>query len=291
MMNLAEIPGRNRVIVERVTPELDGGRFFIKAVPQEIIHVEADVFCDGHDKTAARLRYKHESEKKWSEVPMRFLNNDRWEGHFAVEKEGFYYYTIEAWVDHLASWEHEITLKIRDAQHVNSELLVGASLLEKIVKHASKEDKKGIQETIKIFRNEKKYNEAVLLAISEQFAEWIEKYPDRENVTNYQELKIWVDRPRAGFSTWYSMFPRSAAKEPGEHGTFRDVIDLLPRIQRMGFDVLYLPPIHPIGTQFRKGKNNNVFCQPSEPGVPYGIGSELGGHDAIPPRLGYFRGF
>ena len=186
----------------------------------------------------------------------------------------------------MASWEHEITLKIRDAQHVNSELLVGAGLLEKIVNLASKEDKKAIQEAIKIFRNEKKYEEAVLLAISESFATWIANYPDRENVTRYQELKIWVDRPEAGFSTWYSMFPRSAAKEHGAHGTFRDVIDLLPRIQRMGFDVLYIPPIHPIGHQFRKGKNNNVLCQPGEPGVPYGIGSELGGHDAIHPELG-----
>jgi starch synthase (maltosyl-transferring) len=291
MMNLAEIQGRNRVIVERVSPELDGGRFFIKSVPQEIIQVEADIFCDGHDKTAAHLLYKHHSDKNWSEVPMRFINNDRWGGQFLVEKEGFYSYTIEAWVDHLASWEHEITLKIRDAQHVNSELLAGATLLEKIVKKASKEDKKAIQEAIKLFRNEKRYDEAVLLAISQTFAEWIAKYPDRENVTRYQELRLWVDRPRAGFSSWYSMFPRSAAKEHGKHGTFQDVIDLLPRIQRMGFDVLYLPPIHPIGTQFRKGKNNNVLCQPGEPGVPYGIGSELGGHDAIHPELGTLEDF
>ena len=194
-------------------------------------------------------------------------------------------------MDHLASWEYEITLKIRDAQHVNSELLVGASLLEKTLKNASKEDKKAIQEVIKAFRDEKRYNEAVLLAIGEQMAEWIEKYAYRENVARYKELSLWVDRPRAGFSTWYSMFPRSAAKEPGQHGTFRDVIDLLPRIERMGFDVLYLPPIHPIGMQFRKGKNNNVLCQPGEPGVPYGIGSELGGHDAIHPDLGTLDDF
>ena len=291
MMNLNEISGKNRVIVENVVPELDGGQFYIKAVPNESIQVEADIFCDGHDKTAARLCFKHQSDKKWTEVPMRFVNNDRWAGQFVVEKEGDYLYTIEAWVDHLASWEHEITLKIRDAQHVNSELLVGASLLEKTVKNASKEDKKAIQEVIKAFRDEKRYNEAVVLAIGEQMAEWIEKYPHRENVTRYKELSVWVDRPRAGFSTWYSMFPRSAAKEPVQHGTFRDVIDLLPRIERMGFDVLYLPPIHPIGTQFRKGKNNNVLCQPGEPGVPYGIGSELGGHDAIHPDLGTLDDF
>ncbi|MFN4145268.1 MAG: alpha-1,4-glucan--maltose-1-phosphate maltosyltransferase [Runella sp.] len=290
-MNLTTINGQSRVVVERVTPELDGGRFFIKAVPNEQIRVEADIFCDGHDKTAAHLLYKHQNDKKWSETPMRFVNNDRWAGVFEVEKQGFYDYTIEGWVDHLASWQHEIILKVRDAQHVNSELLVGASLLEKIVKQAAKEDKKAIQEAIKIFRNEKKYDEAVLLAISEMMRNWIETYPIRENATRYRELKVWVDRPKAGFSTWYSMFPRSAAKEQGKHGTFRDVIDLLPRFQRMGFDVLYLPPIHPIGMQFRKGKNNNVLCQPGEPGVPYGIGSELGGHDAIHPDLGTLEDF
>lgn len=131
MINLADIQGRNRVIVESVTPELEGGRFFIKSVPQEIIKVEADIYCDGHDKIAARLLYKHALEDKWSEVPMRFITNDRWGGSFVVEKEGFYSYTIQAWVDNLASWEHEIKLKIRDAQHVNSELLGGATLLEK----------------------------------------------------------------------------------------------------------------------------------------------------------------
>ncbi len=291
MINLADIQGRNRVIVESVTPELEGGRFFVKSVPQEIIKVEADIYCDGHDKIAARLLYKHALEDKWSEVPMRFITNDRWGGSFVVEKEGFYSYTIQAWVDNLASWEHEIKLKIRDAQHVNSELLGGATLLEKIVAQASDEDKAVILDTIKIFRNEQQYDEAVLWAISEALVGWIAKYPDRENVTHYHELKIWVDRPKAGFSSWYSLFPRSAAKEPGKHGTFHDVIDLLPRIQRMGFDVLYLTPIHPIGNQFRKGKNNNVVCQPGEPGVPYGIGSELGGHDAIHPELGTLEDF
>lgn len=291
MMKLAAIKGRNRVIIERVTPELDGGRFFIKSVPQETIPVKADIFCDGHDKTAARLLYKHQSDNKWSEVPMRLINNDRWQAEFIAQKEGFYHYTIEAWVDHLASWEHEITLKIRDAQHVSSELLVGANLLEKAAAHAPQEDKKAILEVVKIFRDESRYDDAVINAISERLVKWIDLYPIRENVSRYHELKLWVDRPKAGFSTWYSMFPRSAAKEPGQHGTFRDVIDLLPRIQRMGFDVLYLTPIHPIGNQFRKGKNNNVLCQPGEPGVPYGIGSELGGHDAIHPELGTLEDF
>ncbi|MCU0339341.1 MAG: alpha-1,4-glucan--maltose-1-phosphate maltosyltransferase, partial [Spirosomaceae bacterium] len=291
MVNINEFQGKNRVIVERVVPELDGGRFYIKSVANEVIRIEADVFADGHDKVAARLLYKHEKDKKWSEEPLQFINNDRWGGSFTTEKEGFYSYTIEAWVDHLASWQHEITLKIRDGQHVDSELLVGANLLDKMAKRASKEDKKAIQDAAKMCRDTEKYNDAVLMAISEQFATWAQLYPERESVTRYQELRVWVDRPKAGFSAWYSMFPRSAAREHGKHGTFQDVIALLPRIQRLGFDVLYLPPIHPIGNKFRKGKNNNVLCQPGEPGVPYAIGSELGGHDAIHPELGTLEDF
>ncbi|TAE40640.1 MAG: alpha-1,4-glucan--maltose-1-phosphate maltosyltransferase [Runella slithyformis] len=287
----ADVKGQNRVIVERVVPELDGGRFYIKAVPGEIVEVEADIFCDGHDKTAARLLYKHQSDKKWQEAPLALINNDRWGGQFVVEKEGFYHYTLEAWIDHLASWQHEAILKIRDGQHVHVELLAGAQLLEKMAKRAAKEDKPAIQEAAKAFRSENRYDEAVLLAIDESFRTWSRKYPEIENATRYQELRVWVDRAKAGFSTWYSMFPRSAAREIGKHGTFNDVVALLPRIANMGFDVLYLPPIHPIGHKFRKGKNNNTVCQPDEPGVPYGIGSELGGHDAIHPDLGTLADF
>ena len=285
------IKGQNRVIVERVVPELDGGRFYIKAVPGEIIEVAADIFCDGHDKIAARLLYKHQDDKKWSEAPLASINNDRWGGAFVVQKQGFYQYVFEAWVDHLASWQHEVILKIRDGQHVDVELLAGAQLLHDMAKNATKEDKTAIEAAAKAFKTASQYEEAVLLAIDETFKSWVKKYPKITSPTRYQELRVWVDRPKAGFSTWYSMFPRSAARQAGKHGTFKDVINLLPRIADMGFDVLYLPPIHPIGHKFRKGKNNNTVCQPHEPGVPYGIGSELGGHDAIHPELGTLADF
>ena len=287
----AQIKGQNRVIVERVTPELDGGRFYIKAVVGETVDVQADIFCDGHDTTTARLLYKHETETQWQTAPLTPINNDRWGGQFTVEKQGFYSYTLEAWVDHLASWQHEMVLKIRDAQHVNVELLAGAQLLDRMAKRAHKDDKKAIEDAAKAFRDAARYDEAVLLVISEVFKKWIKQYPEIKNATRYQELRVWTDRVRAGFSTWYSMFPRSAAPVAGQHGTFQDVIALLPRIANMGFDVLYLPPIHPIGHQFRKGKNNNTICLPDEPGVPYGIGSELGGHDAIHPELGTLTDF
>lgn len=288
------VSGQSRTVIEQVTPCIDGGRFPIKAVLGDTISVEADILIDGHDKLAARLRYKFETDEYWSEEPMRLLINDRWTAQFSVHQQGRYWYTIEAWADHIASWQHEIELKLKDGQRITSELLAGSVLVEGMVQKAGPDSADGQQlaKVAELFRNEAHYDEAISVARSAQFTEWLNKYPERKYVTRYgQELAVHVDRPKAGFSTWYCLFPRSAAQEPGRHGTFKDVERLLPRISGMGFDVLYLPPIHPIGMQFRKGKNNNVVCQPGEPGVPYGIGSEVGGHDAIHPELGTVEDF
>ena len=309
---LSAIPGQVRVTIERVSPELDGGQFPIKAIPGDVIAVEADIIADGHDYLSARLLYKHVDDADWSEMPMALLINDRWGASFIVEKQGRYLYTIEAWVNHPASWQHEIHLKVADGQRITSELQAGAHYLDgmflragmklaatkgkgKKKKEAFEEspDVNALREMATLFRNgaaltdENLYNEAVAVAESDQFTFYANRYPERQHPARYRhELAVDVDRARAGFSTWYCLFPRSASRQEGVHGTFRDVEALLPRISKMGFDVLYLPPIHPIGTAFRKGKNNSVVCQPGEPGVPYGIGSELGGHDAIHPELG-----
>lgn len=287
--------GQRRAVVERVSPEIDGGRFSIKAIVGESITVEADIIADGHDILSARLMYKHESDKNWSEAIMQHTLNDRWVGHFKVEKQGFYSYTVESWVDHIASWQHEVDLKVRDGQHLNVEVMQGAIFLKEMAKKAKGEDKKAIQEAGKCFdealKDENRYKEAIQLAVSETMSQWFTKYPERQEPFRYQELKIYVDRKKAGFSAWYSMFPRSAAREIGKHGTFKDVEKLLPRIQELGFDVLYIPPIHPIGLTHRKGKNNSVTAQEGEVGVPYGIGSELGGHTAIHPELGTLDDF
>ncbi|SFD26407.1 alpha-1,4-glucan--maltose-1-phosphate maltosyltransferase [Spirosoma endophyticum] len=309
--------GQNRVVIEHVSPEIDGGQFPIKAVIGDVVAIEADVFADGHDYLSAVLLYKHINDVAWTETAMSLLTNDRWGASFIVEKQGRYVYTIEAWIDHPATWQHEVDLKVADGQRITSELLAGAQyvdgMLERAggVKAGSKSGRKGkktldsapnadvwaLQEMAALFRagaaeiGEDRYNEAVSVAESDQFTFYANRYPERKHTTRYdRELAIDVDRVRAGFSTWYCLFPRSASREEfqGEpkHGTFRDVETLLPRISGMGFDVLYLPPIHPIGTAHRKGKNNSVICQPGEPGVPYGIGSEEGGHDAIHPELG-----
>lgn len=302
------LSGQQRVVIERVSPEIDGGRFPIKAVPGDVIAVEADIFADGHDYLSARLLYKHADDATWTETPMALLGNDRWGASFIIEKQGQYRYTLEAWADHLGSWQHEIELKIADGQHITSELLAGAHYVDGMLERAGGKPSKSrsrkpapesadviaLREMAALFRAgadpslaESRYNEAVSVAGSEQFTFFAHRYPERQHPTRYQyELLVEVDRARAGFSTWYCLFPRSTAREVGKHGTFRDVEALLPRIAGMGFDVLYLPPIHPIGTTHRKGKNNSVACQPGDPGVPYGIGSELGGHDAIHPELG-----
>ncbi|WP_266367419.1 maltotransferase domain-containing protein [Tellurirhabdus rosea] len=288
----AQLDGQARTVIERVSPEVDGGRFPIKAVPGEVITVEADIITDGHDKIAARLLYKAAEADAWQEVPMQLIINDRWTASFPVETQGRYRYTIEAWVDHLASWRHEIELKIRDGQRITSELLAGAVLVEGMAARAEGEARQALEYMTALFRDESRYDEAIGQALSPQFVHFLNQYPERQHPTRYhRELEVDVDRVRAGFSTWYCLFPRSASEEPGRHGTFKDVERLLPRLASMGFDVLYLPPIHPIGHQFRKGKNNNVISQPGEPGVPYGIGSELGGHTAIHPELGTLEDF
>ncbi|AKD57139.1 alpha-1,4-glucan--maltose-1-phosphate maltosyltransferase [Spirosoma radiotolerans] len=307
--------GRSRVVIERVSPELDGGQFPIKAIPGDVVAVEADIFADGHDYLTAVLLYKHIDEANWTEMAMAPLVNDRWGASFVVEKQGRYLYTFEAWINHPASWQHEIHLKVADGQRITSELLAGATYLDGMleraggkkadataVKSKSKKkvevseetpDVKALREMAALFRagsaaaEGDPYNEAVSVAESDQFTFYANRYPERSHTTRYgHELGVEVDRARAGFSTWYCLFPRSASRQEGKHGTFRDVEALLPRISGMGFDVLYLPPIHPIGTAHRKGKNNSVICQPGEPGVPYGIGSEAGGHDTIHAELG-----
>ncbi len=284
---LSSIKGQQRVVIENISPQLEAGRFVVKAFVGDVIRVEADIFLDGHDLLSANLLYKFSKDNKWISVPMTFTKNDHYEAYFTVLDNGFYFYTIESWVNQAASWEHEMMMKTKDGQHVNVELMVGANILETMVKIATKEDKPELKSYAKLFRDNKHYDEAVAFANSPQMHQWIHQYPDKQHVTIHKELKIWVDRERAAFSSWYSMFPRSASSEYNKHGTFKDVeANVLPRMKSLGFDVLYIPPIHPIGMQFRKGKNNSTTCSGGEPGVPYGIGSELGGHTAIHPELG-----
>ncbi len=284
--------GLQRVIVEHVTPEIDAGRFYVKKIAGETVKVEADIFTDGHDHIGARLLYKHEAEKKWQHVPMHPTSNDRWQATFDVPKTGFYSYTVTGWVDHALTWHEGFFKKLQDAQHMDVELLIGAGLLEGMLPAATKADQKQISKIVALMRDAGKYDLAVKAVLGKEVHHFIDQYPNLENATTYsRELKVYVDREKAGFSSWYCFFPRSASRVEGKHGTFKDCEALLPRIAEMGFDVLYFPPIHPIGHTFRKGKNNAVNALPGDDGVPYAIGSEEGGHKAILKDLGTLGDF
>jgi len=286
------VHGLERVIVEHVTPEIDAGRFYIKRIAGETVEVEADIFGDGHDLVRGRVLYRHEEEADWQFVEMSLINNDRWTASFQTPKTGFYLYTVTGWMDHPLSWHHGFIKKYEDAQDMAVELLIGANFLEPMIAHASKPDGAAIKKLVKAFRDKKSYQTAVEQVLGEDVMRYIQLYPNLSHATTYsRELKVYVERAAAGFSSWYSFFPRSAAREFGKHGTFKDCEALLPRIAEFGFDVLYFPPIHPIGYNFRKGKNNNVNALQGDDGVPYAIGSSEGGHKDILKDLGTLADF
>jgi starch synthase (maltosyl-transferring) len=289
---IIKYPGRSRTVIEQVQPEIDAGRFPIKRSVGEGVVVEAAVFGDGHDAISAVLKYRAEKEPTWNEKPMEPLVNDLWRGEFTISQPDAYRYTIEAWVNRFVSWQKDLRKKIEAQQDVSVELLMGAEIMAETAKRANGSDAGELLELAKKFRAaDLKTTDAAQLISDERLVELMARYPDREHATVYErELRVVVDAERARFSTWYEMFPRSAG-EPGRHGTFKDCEAQLERIARMGFDVLYLPPIHPIGRSFRKGKNNSTVCQPDDVGSPWAIGSAEGGHKSIHPALGTLEDF
>ena len=282
---------QSRIVIENIAPQINQGTVFIKRVVDEIVNVTADVLVDGHDVLQASLLYKHNSEKKWSETRMHPTSNDEYASSFITLKQGFYSYKIEGWVDYALNWQHGIGRKIDDYQHVNSELLEGAEILATILKKVTKEEKKYIAHLIAIFKDTNSYAEAVKEAVSEKLTLIFKKNPEKLLTQTSEELKVYVDRKKARFSTWYEFFPRSASEQEGKHGTFNDCHRLLPRVAEMGFDTLYFPPIHPVGEVNRKGKNNTTTAQKGDVGSTWGIGSKHGGHKDIHPELGSLKDF
>jgi len=282
---------QTRIVIESVKPQLDGGSFFIKRIINQTVNVSAHVFADGHDVVECCVKFKHEKDKKWSEVRMSPTENDEWEAEFVVEKQGFYSYFIEGWVDYALNWQHGTERKIKDNQHVKSELLEGAEYCQAILKEATKEEKVYLNTAIKAFQDAKLYDSAIAIALSDELHQIFKNYPTRTLANSSAELKVYVDRKKALFSTWYEFFPRSASETPGKHGTFKDCERLLPRVAEMGFDTLYFPPIHPIGEVNRKGKNNATTAEKGDVGSPWGIGSKFGGHKSTHPELGTIDDF
>jgi starch synthase (maltosyl-transferring) len=284
--------GRSRVVIENVDPEVNCGRFPIKRIIQDIVTIEADVFGDGHDEVRARLLWKQEGDRVWRTMDMRLLGNDRWRGEFPVQQVGRYRYTIAGEVDHFGTWRHDLKKRQDAQQDLKIPFAAGALLLEQVLTRADKQDAAKLAGWAKALRSGKDDAETVKVALEDEIAETVNRYPNVALETRYdRELEIVVDRERARFSSWYELFPRSWSTTPGEHGTLRDVTSRLDYVAEMGFDVLYLPPISPIGNSFRKGKNNAVEAAPGDEGSPWAIGSAEGGHTAILPKLGTMADF
>jgi starch synthase (maltosyl-transferring) len=263
------VPAPARVVIESVRPQVDGGRYPVKRVLGEEVLVEADVFADGHDQVACELLWKFQEEREWNVVPMEFRHNDHWAAAFAVDKLGRYQYKVRGWVDPFVTWRRDLVKRKDAGQDLSVDFLIGARLIGSEI---LADEKRSAEE---------RYQTAMSADVPP---------PAREAVVESDALEVIVDPVKARFSAWYEMFPRSARGD-GRHATFSDVTERLPYVQEMGFDVLYFPPIHPIGTTARKGKNNAVAAEPGEVGSPWAIGAKEGGHKAVLPELGSLEDF
>ncbi|HUJ89827.1 MAG TPA: maltotransferase domain-containing protein, partial [Syntrophorhabdales bacterium] len=283
--------GRRRIVIENIGPEVDTGRFPIKRVVGEKVVVTADIYADGHDVVAAKVLYRRQGDREWNRVPMQALENDRWMGAFVVDQMGIYHYRLEGWVDHFKTWQQDLKKRLNAGTISETDKLIGARLIEEASERASNQDRQALSTFTEILKKADK-EEVVSIAFGEELTDLMTEYPDKKFAVSYEtEFAVVVDSNKALFSTWYELFPRSCSPEPGRHGTFKDCERLLPDIARMGFDTLYIPPIHPIGKTNRKGKNNSLQVESDDVGSPWAIGAEEGGHKAVDPQLGTLDDF
>ena len=282
-------------MIEGITPSVDEGRFAAKRVVGDVVTVEADVFADGHDVISAVVHYRHQSDKKPAEIRMLPLVNDRWTAEFAAEQLGFYYFTVEGWIDHFLTWHRDLKKRVDAAvpeKDLEVQILIGLEMMRSAAARAGARDRRKLEAFIATLEGTDPVAEKIEDIWSEDLLALMWRNAERRFVTRHGcELPVEVDRKIAAFSTWYELFPRSTASEPGVHGTFATVEKQLPRIAKMGFDVLYLPPIHPIGNLFRKGRNNRVTAETGDVGSPWAIGGPEGGHTATHPELGTIADF
>ncbi|MDR7496196.1 MAG: DUF3416 domain-containing protein [Armatimonadota bacterium] len=291
MTHAAHIAARpSRVVIGRVRPEIDGGRFPIKRTVGEPVTVEAEAFADGHDVLGAALLYRRDEDAAWTALPMAPLGNDRWEGSFVPRALGRYAYTVQAWIDRFGTWTRDLSRRIAAGQDIATDLAIGAGLVETAADRAGPEDAARLRSAAA--RHRGGGPDAGAAALDADLAAAMARCAERDDLVTYdRELWVLVDRERARFSAWYELFPRSCASEPGRHGTLADCAARLDYVAGMGFDVVYLPPIHPIGRTNRKGRNNAPVAEADAPGSPWAIGAAEGGHDAVHPQLGTLEDF
>ena len=306
----ADVEGRRRAVVERLFPEVDAGRFPIKRTVGERVEVTAYVHADGHDVLAVQLQHRRAGAAAWTETPMEALGNDEWRAGFVVSELGDYEYTVIAWVDRFLSWRRALLLKVRAGADVPSELLEGADLVaaaavrcRSAARRTPRSTRRGaavppdedvgvLSEAARMLASDAEPSVRSSAALDERLLDAMIRHPDRSLASSYgRVLRVAVDRERARFSTWYEMFPRSWGPSPARSATFGEAAAHLPNVAALGFDVVYLPPIHPIGTSFRKGRGNALTAQPGDPGSPWAIGSPAGGHKAVEPGLGTLDDF
>jgi starch synthase (maltosyl-transferring) len=297
-----------RVVIEDVAPDVDCGRFPVKRVAGEAVTVRASVFTEGHDRLSAVVRHRVGGTKPWREVPMQALPSDRFEATFTVGAPGSHEYTVEAWIDRFGTWRSGLAKKVEAGVEVSSELLEGAEIVAAAAARADTDganlDGRWLAVQARALRGERagspppaaeraaRSDERLEIALSAALAETMDRYPDRSRASRLgRVVEIRVERARGRTGSWYEFFPRATAAEPGRHGTLEDCEGWLEYAAEMGFDVVYLPPIHPIGRTHRKGPNNTTVAGPDDPGSPWAIGSEAGGHKSVNPLLGTIDDF
>jgi starch synthase (maltosyl-transferring) len=283
------------IAIECVAPELDGGRFRVKRVVGDVVEIGADIFKEGHDLLAGRLLFQGPGDVEWRRAPLVFdYDTDRWYAAFTADRIGRWVLTLEAWTDVFGTWRSGLRKKFEAAQDVNLELLEGAATIRQAVRRAKfGPDRAALLQAAAALEDESELSLAIRVqrGLDDELAALMAEYLPPRDLTRYRrELGITVDRERAGFAAWYELFPRSNGPT-GRHGTFETAVEQLPRIVDLGFDVVYLPPIHPIGRTFRKGKNNALTPEPDDVGSPWAIGNEFGGHTAVAPELGTIDDF
>ena len=287
--------GRQRVIIENVQPQINNGAFPVKRVVNEKVQVKADIFCDGHDSVRAELLFRHTSEKEWHIKELKQEPNDCWSGSFVAENPGEYLYTLRGWTDRASTWYHDMIKKIQAEVDITSDIDVGLDIIRRVLttwKSIEPRDKNYLKNVAELFSSDDDMEDKKEPVTNGKLSGVLLKYPLRNYVTTYEpELKLVIERLKAGFSSWYEFFPRSLASEVKNHGTFKDCISHLEYIADMGFDVIYLPPVHPIGETKKKGKNNVPIAEEEDPGSPWAIGSKDGGHKSVHKQLGTLDDF
>ena len=279
-------PTGPQFLIEDIFPSLDGGRYPVKRLAGESVDVWADIFREGHDVLAAALLWRAEREPDWRRAPMQMHSNDRWHGTFTPPSPGIYLFVVEAWTDQFATWRKEFAIRKNAGQDLSLAVGEGLELLAQF-KPKARKARMIVDDYMRRFAADGNFD----LLLTDALAAAMERTEIRPDLTRSQAIPLLAERERARSGAWYEMVPRSQGTIPGQHGTFEDCIARVPEIAALGFDVIYLTPIHPVGQTNRKGKNNSLNAGPSDPGSFYAIGNKSGGHDAVEPQLGTIKDF